>query len=473
MKMKYIFFSFSGLSLPIAYKLQQEGNEVIIGQITDIKDYVMEEETRKASESIILREKRIRLFKNMLKLQPADRVIELLRSAKNPREYFVFFEENNLYRWADKVRDLDVEGNFPTKEDYLFEIDREFAKRFVKEHYPKLYTPDVIEFAKVGDAINFLKDTHDIWVLKGKHDHAKTYVPTMNDVDLAKGQLIEMLNNFPAEYERLGFILEMFIPSIIELTPEKMYYDGVPLVTLLDIENKSFGSGNISIQTGCAEDLVFPTYMEDRINKICFPPIIDTMAKQHKGLFIWDASILINKRDGKMYFGEFCANRPGYNSFFTELAQTGSVTNFFEKIVKKESPFSLGTVATSVRIFNLNRDEETEQVSGNITIDYRKEIEKDLWLWDVRKNQRGKLVSVGFDWNLCVATGAGKSIDEAVLKLYRNVEGFAFVGAYYRSKDDYLSLDYSTSIINRLNYGLERGLYRLPFDVKVGQIQAK
>jgi uncharacterized protein YneR len=471
--MKYIFITYSGLSLPVAYKLQQEGNEVLVGQIEDIKDYVMEEEAKKAAERDFNRERRMRLFRGMVKMQPADKVIDLLRQAKNPRDYFVFFEENNLYRWADKVRDLDVYGNFPTREDYIFEIDRDFAKSFVKQHFNKLHVPEVREFSKIADGIEFLKATKDIWVLKGKHDHAKTYVPTMNDIELAKGQIIEMLNNFPQEYERLGFILEMFIPSIIEITPEKIYYDGVPLATTLNFENKSFGSGNISIQTGCAEDLVFPIEMEEKINKICFPPIIDEMAKQHKGLFIWDASLLINKRDGKMYFGEFCSNRPGYNSFFTELALCGSVTNFFEKIVRKESPYTIGTVATSVRLFNLNRDEDTQCVADNITVDYRPEIEKDLWLWDVRKNQRGKFVSVGSDWNLAVITGAGKSIDEAVAKMYKNVDGFAFVGAYYRSKDDYISLDYTTSIINRLNYGLERGLYRLPFDVKVGQIQAK
>lgn len=471
--MKYVFITYSGLSLPVAYKLQQEGKEVIVGQIEDIKEYVTEEEIKKAAESDFARERRMKLFKNMIKMLPAAQVIEILKTAKNPREYFVFFEENNLYRWADKVRDLDVEGNFPTKEDYLFEIDRERAKEFVRTHYQRLHTPEVKEFTKVTDAIAFLKETNEIWVLKGKHDRAKTYVPTMNDANLAKGQIIEMLNNFPIEYERLGFILEIFIPTIIELTPEKMYYDGVPLATTMNLENKSFGSGNISIQTGCAEDLIFPTDMEDKINKICFPPIIDEMARQHKGLFIWDASILINKRDGKLYFGEFCSNRPGYNSFFTELALSGSVSNFFEKIVRKQSPFTLGTIATSVRIFNLNRDEDTEQVAANMSIDYRPEIEKDLWLWDARKNQRGRFVTVGSDWNLAIITGAGKSIDEAVRKMYRNVDGFAFVGAYYRSKDDFLSHDYPTSIINRLNYGLDHGLYRLPFDVKVGEIQTK
>ena len=97
----------------------------------------------------------------------------------------------------------------------------------------------------------------------------------------------------------LGYVLEKFIPSIIELTPEKMYYDGVPLLTTINIENKPFGSGNISVQTGCSEDLVFPIPFEEKINQISFPPIIDEMARQHKGLFIWDASLLISKKDGK------------------------------------------------------------------------------------------------------------------------------------------------------------------------------
>lgn len=469
--MKYIFITFSGLSLPVAYKLQESGFEITVGVIENIADYVMEEESSRAHESDFDKGRRLSLFKNMIKMQPAEKVVEWMKTVANPHEYFVFFEENNLYRWADKVKDLGFEGNFPTKEDYLFEIDRNRAKEFVKTNY-KLYTPEVKEFSKVEEAVKFLETTQDIWVLKGKDDSAKTFVPDAKDLNLAKGQLIEMLENFPQKYEKLGFILELFIPSIIELTPEKMYYDGVPLTTTLAFENKSFGSGNISVQTGSAEDLVFPTDMEDRINKLAFPPIIDEMARAHKGLFIWDASILINKKDGKMYFGEFCSNRPGYNTFFTELAQARSINGFFEDVVHKKNPFTLGTVATSIRIFNLNRDEETEQVSEDISIDYNKEIESDLWLWDVKKNQRGKMLCVGSDWNLAIITGAGKSIDEAIAKTYKNIENFSFVGAYYRSKDDFLSHEYSTSIINRLNYGMERGLYRLPFSVKIGEIEA-
>jgi hypothetical protein len=471
--MKYVFITYNGLALPIAYKLQQEGHEVIVGQIDHVKDYVMEEEVDSATETDFAKKRRLDLFKGMLDIRPANKVIDILLKAADPKNYFIFFEENNLYRWADKIRHLPLEGNFPTKEDFLFEIDRDFAKQFVKEHYPKLYTPDVEEFSTIEQGIKFLRKTKEIWVLKGKDDSAPTFVPDVDVPDLANAQVIDMLENFPYKYQKLGFILEPFIPLALELTPEIMFYDGVPLFTTVGIENKSFGSGNLSIQTGCAEDLVFPTNMEDRINRYAFPPIVYEMAKAHKGLFIWDASLLVSKKDGKIFFGEFCSNRPGYNSFFTELSQAKSVNDFFMTSVEKLPALKPGTVGTSLRLFNMNRDEDTEQISENITVDYKPEIEKDLWLWDVKRNGNKKILTVGADWNLAIITGAGKSINEAVNKLYKNVDGFSFVGSYYRSEDDFISQDYPTSILNRLNYGLERGLYRLPFDVRVGAIETR
>jgi hypothetical protein len=317
--MKYVFITYSGLALPVALKLQQEGNDVVVGWIEDIRDYVMEDEVRGAKEDEAHREKRLRLFRNMLNFKSAHEVVEMVQKAKNPHEYFVFFEENNLYRWADKVKDLGVEGTFPTKEDFLLEIDREAAKKFVSEHYPKLYVPEVREFAKVSEAIEFLQKTTEVWVLKGKDDKAKTFVPSVVDPEFAKGQIIEMLQNFPSKYEYRGFILELFIPSIIELTPEKMYYDGVPLCTTIDFENKSFGSGNISVQTGCAQDMVFPTDMEDRINKLCFPPVVDEMARQHKGLFVGTRQYSLIAVTGKCILVNFVRIGSGIIRFLPSL----------------------------------------------------------------------------------------------------------------------------------------------------------
>ncbi len=468
--MKYFVFTYDGHGLPIAQHLQQEGKDVIVGQVHDKKDIISPIENDSAVEEPQEKEQRLSLFNGIIDKKPAHELIEKMKTIKDPENYFVFFDFNNLFKFSEQIKDLGFHGNFPTEKDHLFELDRDQSKEFVRKHYARFNIGEKREFKKIAEAIHFLEQTEDIWVLKGLDDNAGSVVPDVEDSRLAAGQLIEALYHNRDVYESVGFILELLIPNIIELTPEKLYYDGEPIAVTLDIENKPIGSGNISIQTGCAADLVFPIDMEDRISKIAFPPIIDEMAKAHKGLFIWDASLLINKRDGKIYFGEFCSNRPGYNAFFTELAQATSVSDFFENLAQKKNPFKLGTVAASVRIFNMNRNPQTDTIVSGIKIDYNPGIEKDLWLWDaVRKGK--KVVDVGYDWNLAVITGSGKSIDDAIQKLYKNVDNFSFVGGYYRPKFDYLSLEYPTSIINRLNYGVERTWYKLPFAVKVGNIR--
>ncbi|MBI4004823.1 hypothetical protein HY358_01660 [Candidatus Roizmanbacteria bacterium] len=468
--MKYFIFTYDGHGLAVAHHLQQEGHEVIAGQVPDKSDVLSASEKESRHEDDYDKKLRLELFDGMVEKMPADKLIERMKKINNPQDYFVFFDFNNLFKFADQVRDLGFHGNFPTAEDHSFEINRDQAKDFVKKHYPKLHVTEIKEFHKINEAVKFIKESDEIWVIKGYDDEAETFVPESDDLELAREQLLEALEAYKRGYESQGFLLELLVRPIIELTPEKIYYDGVALATILDIENKPLGSGNLSIQTGCSADLVFPTNMTDRINEIAFPPIVDEMAKQHKGLFIWDASILINKRNGKMYFGEFCSNRPGYNCFFTELAQAASVNDFFENLTHKIHPLTLGTVATSMRIFNLNRSVDDKYIESGVTINYKTEIWKDVWLFDALK-KGGKIVSAGYDWNLAVVTGSGNSINEAVNRMYNNLSKFSFLGGYYRPKDDYLSLDYQTSILNRLNYGLDRRLYQLPFNVRIGEIK--
>lgn len=465
--MKYIFFVFYGVALPIAYHLKQEGHEVIVGEVANYRDILSQMEMGASAEDKSEIAIRASLHNGLLEKIPAEKLIEKMKTIQNKQDYFVFFESNYMFKFASQVQELGFHGNYPTEEDHLLEIDRNKAKDFVKKYYPNLSVADKKEFFKVEDGIKFLEKSDDTWVLKGLDENAKTFVPDAEDIDHARNQVIETLRTFPEKYEQAGFLLESMIPWMIEITPERIYYDGVPIVTTIDIENKPLGSGNLSFQTGCAADLVFPITMEDRINEVAFPPIVDEMAKQHKGLFFWDASLLISKRGGKIYFGEFCPNRPGYNSFFTELAQLPSVNHFFESIVQKKNPFRLGSIAASTTIFNLNRDPETYEILSNATIEYKPEIEKDLWMYEVVKTNK-KLVNAGYDINLAAVTGSGNSFDEAIDKLYKNIGGFSFAGQYYRPKFDYISLDYPSSIPNRLNYALERKLFQLPFNVKIG-----
>lgn len=465
--MKYIVFTFDGSGTPVAQHLQLEGQDVVLAQVENMKTLGDDEYT----EDKIDKEMRLSVFDGMIKKKRAEELLKEMKTYKNPQDYFVYFDTNGLYALAEQIKDLGFHGNFPTHEDYLYEVDRDKAKEFVKKYYSKLNIARKKKFQKISEAKKFLENTDEIWVLKGNSDDINAFVPDVDDPTLAAKQIIEVLDKDQGSYDSEGFILELLIPSVIEITPERLYYDGVPIATSIDIENKPIGSGNISVQTGCAADLVFPIVDTDRIAQIAFPPIVEELAKQHKGLFYWDASILINKRDGKMYFGEFCPNRPGYNASFTEFAQCGSVHEFFEKVVQQKNPFSLGTVATSIRIFNLHRDSDTQQTLGGLTVDFAPEVEKDIWLWDVRKKGK-KLVNTGYGDIIAVITGSGDSVEEAVNRMYKTLEKFSFLGAYYRPKADYVSLGYSTSILNRLNYGMERGLYQIPFKVKMGTISS-
>ncbi len=468
--MKYFFFTYVGDSFPIAYKLKQEGFEVTVGVVENEADTHANGEGKVDPEDKISRERRLSLYDGMITKMPAWELVEKLKHIENHSECFLFFDRNNLFKFADPLREYGFHGNSPTLEDYIFEQSRDIAKEFVRKHYPHLKVAEVHDFKKISEAKKFLATTNQLWVLKGKTDGATTFVPDVTDPALAAHQITQQLESDAEDYEYGGFILELLISPMIEITPEKMYYDGVPIALTIDFENKPFGSGNTSIQTGCSQDMVFPIPFESKINEIAFPPIVDEIARKRKGLFFWDASLLINKKTGDMYFGEFCSNRPGYNTIFTELAQCPSIHHFFESIVERKNPFTLGTVGTSVSIYNPATDEKHScHPPRNAAISFAPNVEKNLWLWDVYKKGKN-LVSAGDDKNLAVITGAATSINKAIDRMYKDVDDFSFVGSYWRPKFDYVSLEYPTSILNRLNYAIDQELFSVPFTIRVGDI---
>jgi len=463
--MKYALINFEGCGFPIAQKLIEEGQDVVVGMVEDNKDVLTEAELiHFEKETSLEKKQRLSLYKNIVPHIPVEKLIQNLLKVKNPSDYFVFFESNYLFKYAEMLKDKGFHGNFPTQEDRTLEMDRSSAKEFVKKYYPHLKIPIVQQFNNIESAKEFLKTSKHVWVLKSQTDLIPTFVPSTNNHDLAKEQITDMLDNSKKLYEQSGFILEKKIQNFVEITPEKLYYNGVPLALTVLFENKFLGSGNISSQVGCAGDLAFPISMDCPINTVAFPPIVDELAKKHKGFFIWDASLLIDTDTNDVYFGEFCPNRPGYNSFFTELAQVSSVHKFFESLVAMKNPFTLGTVGVSLTMFNMLKDPDTQETLTGASIYYPETIEKHIWNYNVyKKTTSDVLRTVGYDYLLSPITASGKSIEEAVVKLYSYVRKFELAEVYYRPQFDFISMDYPTSILNRLQYCLERKLFTLPF----------
>lgn len=463
--MKYIIFCFEGNGLPIAYHLQKEGHDVIVGQVENMQNVLTSFEKKvDGNEDAEEKKQRLSLYNNMLEKMPADDLIKKIESIKNKKEYFILFESNTLFKYAGRLKNLGFNGTFPTEENRTFEINRNLAKDFVKKYYPNLKVAIKKQFTSIIAAEKFLKDTKHLWVLKSQTDAIPTFVPNTEDIKFAKQQVIENLKVGRDYYEASGFFLEQKIPNIIELTPEKMYYDGTPIGMNVMIENKFIGSGNISFQVGCGGDIVFPVSEKNKIHDLAFPPIVDEIAKKHKGLFIWDASLLINSQTGEMYFGEFCPNRLGYNSFFTTLEQMPSINHFFESVANKKNPFLPETVGVSVTMFNLLRDPNTQALLSDVAINYPENYAKHIWPYNVyKKKHEETLYTVGYDIHLSPITASEKTFMKSVDSLYKYAESFAMNNVYYRPKFDFLSRDYSTSILNRLQYCIDKKLFDISF----------
>ncbi len=462
--MKYIVIGFDGFIFALAHKLQIEGQEVIVAQIANVKDIKVPNELTEI-ESTIDKKQRLELYNKIIDKVDADEFIKHAANIKNPSEYFVICESNYAFNYAQKLKNMGFEGIFPTLEDREFELDRNKAKEFVKKYYPKIHPSSIKKFSYINNAIKFLKKTTKIWVLKSQTDTVATCVPSVNDTALAKKQLVDNLHKHKIEYEKYGFILEEKIKDMVELTPEKIYYDGKPLGMTVMFENKFIGSGNISYQVGCAQDIVLPINLDSNIHDLAFPPIVDEIAKKHRGLFIWDASLLIDTKTNNIYFGEFCPNRFGFNSFYTTLEQMPNLSYYFERVVKKKNPYTIGKVSVSVTLFNLIQDTKVGNYQSNISINFPSKYAKHIWFFELLL-RNGSYYNVGYDTVIAPVTAHGNTIKEAVNNLYTYVESISINNIYFRPKFDFLSTEYPSSLLNRLKYCLDNSLFKLPFNIE-------
>src|SRR5437868_13331653 len=109
--MKYVVFTFAGYGLPIAWKLQQEGRDVLVAQVQDQKDTLTDDESEVVLEQEEERERRLSLYDGLLEKCAIEEVISKLIRAKDPQEFFVFFDLNHLFRYSERIRDLGFRGN--------------------------------------------------------------------------------------------------------------------------------------------------------------------------------------------------------------------------------------------------------------------------------------------------------------------------------------------------------------------------
>ena len=440
---KFIVFTFYGYSLQIAYKLLQEGNEVVVAMVKNISDMGNGDKPEEPE----LKKQRLSLYDGILDKYDANSVIKSMENIKNKDEVFVFFDLNTLWKYSEKCLKMGfTNGIFPTRADLKLEQDRDAGKAIVKKYYPDLEVAEVHEFKNIQEGIKFVEESDKFLVLKGNCDDADTVVPNTKILEFSKNEIIDALNKDKSIYENGGFILEEKIIDPIEITPEAIFYNGEFVSATIDIEAKPRSAGDEGEQCGCALDLVFPISQDDKIFKIAFPKFVFEEAKKRKGIYIIDAGILC--KDGKYYFTEFCSQRFGWDSLQTEISMSRGVGDFFNKIIKGKNQYT-SKFGVSVKGFAPNNDKyDLKEEKYN----WLESADKDIWMYDLKLNENGDPVNSTMDWDKVVFTGQGKTIMDAVDRAYEVRDSFTFPGLEVRPRFDFLSREYFTSIMNRYDY---------------------
>lgn len=444
---KYVFITGECDPLPIAYRLQQEGHTVLVGLIDEV--------VKKQPPGI--KEKRKWLYDGMLEKLDGEKLLNGMADWTDKDQWFVMFDYGDLWPWAERALKMGFrKGVFPTEEGYELENDREKGKAFAQQHYPKLHVNEAQAFKKVEDAIKFLEENPDtIYVLKAESSNAETVVPATRNAELAHRQLTGALESEAEGYEKDGFTLEEKIQNPIEISPVMVFWDGIPLFSLVELENKGLGAGNVGRLTGGCQNLSILTPVHCKLNQIAFPPIVEEMAKKQPGVGIYDAGLLWDGR--RFQFTEFCGMRWGWDGIFSEIAMSGGASSHFEALQAGENPIAYNYGA-SVRMFQTQPDPEiADTYQDGYAMDWLDSAESNLWFYCVEKTKSG-FASVGYRKDLAVATGASDYLEESVEQAYDAIAEFAMTGAYYRPKFDFFSREYATAIMNRWRWLAGSGL---------------
>jgi hypothetical protein len=101
--MKYIFLTYDGHGLPVAYKLLLEGNDVIVGQAKKLEYMPKEEEE--------LTKRRLSLYDGMIEKIDADELIEKMRK-ENPEDWFVICDFSYVYPYAEKLKKMGFQRTY-------------------------------------------------------------------------------------------------------------------------------------------------------------------------------------------------------------------------------------------------------------------------------------------------------------------------------------------------------------------------
>jgi len=265
-------------------------------------------------------------------------------------------------------------------------------------------------------AIQFLKSSKDktLFVFKSDNPSCLTCVAyESND------EIIQKLEAEKVIVDSDGFILQEKKDGI-EFAVETWYYNGKPILAVVDIETKKKYNEMSEVQTGCASGITWNIPVNHPLRKQLNGPF-DNFAKTHIGTGLMDVSVIHDPHEKKNWVLEPCGSRFAYNEFPAMMRKCSLPWGeFFIKYLRGEFKEDIGEkifgteIAASLRLFN----------DGNAPdqrIAIPDEFRQNYYLWDCHVKS-GDLMSTGgeFGDSLGIIMDVGENPEAAMAKVRQN-----------------------------------------------------
>ena len=423
-----LFISTSGESLPIAWRIRQEGG--------DARIYIHSPTYRHNYDGIIEKVSAARL-PGMVKKAKAV-IFDILRPNEDKREdkallriFKIKGDVPEIYgAVADKLR-----KQYPDKliigassETATWELDRYKGEKIAKKI--GFHVPETYRFSTLKEGARFLKNRKDRWVFKplNNQDLDLTYVEKFPGDLYSKltGEYVQRLGN------KIDYILQKVIEGV-ELSTE-LWWDGQDFVHFNHtIEDKRLMNNNLGPAIGSQSNTVWVKknpegFLVRELTRLA--PLL----KKAGYVGPIDVNCIVSEEDHQPYFLEWSC-RMGWDAFYCLLSLLkGKITDFF--LNRFKVAFHDG-YASSQRItippFPYADKGLLADLAKGVEIKYGFE-DPLFWAEDVKK-EGDKVVCAGADGILGVMAARGHSIGGSVGNMYRAIKKLK-IASYLQYRTD-------------------------------------
>ena len=331
---------------------------------------------------------------------------------------FVLFDMVGHGEIADRLKKAgipvfgasELADDLELKRDYGVEVSQKYG----------LKVPETEHFNSVGEAIRHVERNPMGYAIKldGNISAASSFVSK------SAAEMVEylvFLRELGAD-KGTKFILQALVKGI-EISTEVWFSKGKPILPFNGtLENKKLLAGDLGPSSGCETSAVFP-YLSSS------PKIVEKTLKKLFPLFEkdqWsgpvDINAIVSEKDHEPYFLEFTM-RMGYSAIYALCAMIedgigdflhGVATGTATRIPMRHSWGTSLRVSVPPYPLEIKDERLSREIYGSIAGQWVKAPEdKNIWLMNVKKNERGRIVTAAVDGLVGECTGVGKSLYQA------------------------------------------------------------